>query len=192
MRIVAISGGTGTGKTTLLDILGRRGYGVLNADMLTRKVLGEDIDLPALRAKFFSDPEFRKSHERRIRPKVYMQAIKEVAWMLLSGKDTIFIEIPLLFELRLNGYFYTIVVSCDEDVEWNRIKEMEYIRERLELLIPLGEKVRMADMVIYNNGTIEELEKHVSSLDFGSCNLYSLLAMLLLIGALISNNIKET
>ena len=101
--------------------------------------------------------------------------------MFLQGCSTIFIEVPLLFELRLNPYFYTIVVACDEDLQMKRARSLDYLNERLALQRPIKEKIRLAQLVIYNNEDIDELERSINRFDFSGRSIYSCLAICLAI-----------
>lgn len=179
MRIVAVSGGTGTGKSTVLEILENRGYGVIDTDRIAHEILRGAGDIGDIRRRFFTDPEFRSAHSKWIRPRIYRGVIREVVSLALQGHSVVFIEIPLLFELGLNPYLYTMVVTCDRDVQMERARDVEYLDERLRLQLPMEDKVRMAQVVIHNNGTLDELRNRIDRLSFGGCSIYCCMMLLL-------------
>lgn len=179
MRVIAISGNTGTGKTTLLNILGGRGHGTINSDRITHTLLQECGSVQDIRRRFFTDHDFRVAHEKWIMPKIYKAIIKEAICLFLKGHGIVFIEVPLLFELKLNPYFYTVVVACDRDLQMKRARSVEYLSERLALQLPIEEKIKLAQLVIYNNGDVRDLVDVVDGLDFRGCSIYSCLLTLL-------------
>lgn len=181
MKVVAVTGSTGTGKTTLLGILQDRGYATVSSDDVVREVLG-DRDIEHIRQRFFADAEFRKAHERRIRPKVYREVAKKIVFLLLSGHPVVFVEVPLLFELNLHHYFHTVVVACDEKLQMERGKGMRYLEQRLALQLPMARKIELAQTVIYNNGGVEELAEEAARLEIHGSSIYH---CLLIISAVI-------
>ncbi|AFN83996.1 dephospho-CoA kinase-like protein [Encephalitozoon romaleae SJ-2008] len=184
MRIIAITGGIGTGKTALLNILKARGQATINVDGLVHEILnGEDIK--SIRQRFFTDPKFRKAHEKKIRPKIYIETAKRVIYLLLAGYSVVFIEIPLLFELDLHHYFYTIVVACDENLQMMRGRKISYLKERLSFQIPMEKKIKLAQEVIYNNGNIDDLIDSASDLNFSGSSIYCCLTIILTIILLV-------
>lgn len=185
MRIVTISGNTGTGKTTLLNLLEKRGFGVINTDKITQRILRSSGNFQKIKQRFFTEPEFRVAHEKWIRPKIYKEVIKEGFELMVKGHTIIFIEVPLLFEVGLNPYFYTIVVACDKSIQMQRVRNIDYLCERLALQLPIKEKIRLAQLVIYNNGDIEELERNIDELNLHGCSIYCCLLMLLIIALLM-------
>ncbi|KMV64985.1 dephospho-CoA kinase [Encephalitozoon cuniculi EcunIII-L] len=185
MRIVAITGSTGTGKTALLNLLEAKGYATINSDSVVREILkGSDIE--GIRRRFFTDPKFRAAHERRVRPRIYIEIAKKIAYLLLMGHPVIFIEIPLLFELNLHHYFYTIVVTCDERLQIKRGGKIDYLEQRLALQLPIAKKIELAQKVIYNNGSINDLMDEVDRIDICGSNIYYCLLIMSIIVLLIT------
>ncbi|AFM99289.1 dephospho-CoA kinase [Encephalitozoon hellem ATCC 50504] len=177
MRIIAITGGIGMGKTALLNILEAKGHATINTDDLVHEILGGE-DISSLRQRFFTDTKFRKAHEKRIRPKLYAKMAKRIICLLLAGHSVIFIEIPLLFELDLHHYFYTIVVACDKNLQIERGGKITYFKERLALQIPIERKVELAQKVIYNNGDIDNLIDSASNICFSGSSIYCCLLII--------------
>jgi dephospho-CoA kinase len=118
----------------------------------------------------------------------------------LSPRDVVCADIPLLFE-AMSGlrrmFALVIVVACSRDVQFRRLRERnpeltpEQCWERIDSQMPIEDKVARADLVIWNNGTVEELEhevemarKEVVGRIYGIG--MSLLQMLLLVGGSLS------
>ena len=75
-----------------------------------------------------------------------------------------FAEIPLLFETEFKYYFSdNVVVSAKEDIVINRLKERGVDKDKYQLClanqISLDDKIKLADYVIENNGSLNDLEK---------------------------------
>ncbi|ADM12514.1 dephospho-CoA kinase-like protein [Encephalitozoon intestinalis ATCC 50506] len=177
MRIIAITGNTGTGKTTFLNILRGQGYGTVNCDRIVHKMLKSE-DRKTISQKFFTDPGFKEAHEKRIRPKIYIETMKNIIYLLLAGHGVIFVEIPLLFELNLHRYFYTIVIACDEELQIERGRTLKYLKERLALQLPIEKKIELAQEVIHNNGDIGDLIERARDLDLRGSSIYCCLLII--------------
>ena len=183
-----MTGGFGTGKSTVAGIFQELGAYVVDADLLARarlrkgtgeyrqvvtsfgeKILNENgaINRRALADEVFGRPESLRRLNRIIHPGV----IKEINEMLDRARETVRIAvIPLLFEAGLeDGFDYVVVVAADRDNVHRRLlagRKMspEEIDRRLEAQLPLAEKVRKADFVIDNNGPWSRTRQQVKML----------------------------
>ncbi|MDP8215542.1 MAG: dephospho-CoA kinase [Candidatus Euphemobacter frigidus] len=173
---IGLTGGFGTGKSTVAGIFQELGAYVVDADLLARarlrkgtgeyrqvvasfgeKILNKDgaINRRALAAEVFGRPESLRRLNRIIHPGV----IKEVKEGLDRAREMVRIAvIPLLFEVGLeDGFDYVVVVAADRDNVRRRLSagrkmSPEEIDRRLEAQLLLTEKVRKANFVIDNNG----------------------------------------
>ncbi len=180
--VVAITGGIGTGKSTVLEIFSELGAQTLSADEIVHQLLRRDdikrqireefgddvfsddeIDRKALAGVAFSSEETRRRLESLLHPHVFQEI--EV-FIRQHGEDVVVVEIPLLFETGSEYRFdYTVTVKAPEDLVYKRLEErgipVEEIKRRLSHQMPLEEKIRRADLVIDNSGSIEETRRQV-------------------------------
>jgi len=180
---VGLTGGIGCGKSSALAAFAACGVRVLDTDGIVRGLLTDDGDVRgAIRGAFgygvmaadgsvdrgavarivFDNPQLLRRLEDILHPRVravWMQAVAE-------NQGALVVEIPLLFEKNLGQFFdWTICLACSPDLQIERLlargMSREQIFKRLEQQLPLEEKVRRADVVIFNDGTKEHLEQQV-------------------------------
>ena len=182
---IGLTGGFGTGKSTVADIFRELGAYVVDADELARdhlkrgrkeyqevvSVFGEEIldreeriDRKALADEVFKDAGKLLKLNRIIHPGV----IKEIERRLESSRSPVRIAvIPLLFETGLApGFDYLIVVKADREIMIQRVASVRDMNEaeidlRRHAQLPLVEKEKQADFIIDNNGSIEETRDQV-------------------------------
>ena len=184
MLNIAITGGIGTGKSTVTDHLISRGFTVIDADKMSREMTGpggkampyilehfdpdyirEDgsLDRAAMRDLVFSDPHYMKILEAGTTAVVLADIAKIREEKEAAGEKVMFYDIPLLFEKHQEGNYDLIwVVTADHDIRVERIMKRDGLdRNITDLMIgsQAEEETRLAgaDLVIPNNGTVEEL-----------------------------------
>lgn len=182
VKVVGITGGIATGKSTVTKMLRNHGYTVLDAD-----VMSHDAYLPGsetfkkITASFdclengvisrkklgqivFSDEAKRKELEAIIHPYVYQrmeEGIKKASGSL------IFLDVPLLFEAHFDRLCNAvIVVTCAPDIELSRFMARNHLGKeasicRIKSQMPLSEKEKRADYVIDNSGDRYHLQSQV-------------------------------
>jgi len=186
--IVALTGNYGMGKTTVLGMFKELGADTLKTDEVVDALLKDALVLQAIREEFgdevfsgdgdlnreklssivFRDSCKRDILERIIHPLVFEKMgefLKEWADKA-TGKDVVIIEIPLLFEKGYTKRFSkNIVVYTDEETALTRLQESGIIRDnammRLNAQMPIKEKVKRADFVIDNSGSLEHTRMQV-------------------------------
>jgi dephospho-CoA kinase len=190
-RIIGLTGGIASGKSTVSNMLKKRGFAVVDADLAARKVVepgepayrqiveqfGREIllddgtlDRAKLGAIVFNEEEKRRQLNAIVHPAVRKKMKEWEEEAVQSGKKTIILDIPLLFESRLQHMAEKIiVVSVDEKTQLKRLMERNGFREeealaRIQAQMPLAEKKKMADAVIDNSGSLGETEKQVEHL----------------------------
>ncbi|MGH7832731.1 MAG: dephospho-CoA kinase [Candidatus Binatia bacterium] len=188
MKLVGLTGGIATGKSTVAAILRALGADIVDADQLAREIVrpgepawkeiverfGKDalcadqtLDREKLRKLIFADDEARKALAAIMHPKIRDLATRRIRELADRGSQVIVYEAPLFFENQAQRWLRpVIVVACDAAVQERRLRERdrlnaEQIRQHLRAQMPLSEKRKLADYVIENNGSIEELEKRV-------------------------------
>ncbi|MEH7222998.1 dephospho-CoA kinase [Bacillus sp. JJ1566] len=179
---IGLTGGIASGKSTVSQMFKEAGIVVIDADVIARKVVevgeeayeqivqsfGEDIllpdktiDRPKLGSVVFFSEEKRLLLNSIVHPAVRKQMLKEKEEHLNNGKETVVLDIPLLFESKLTSLVdRTILVYVDHETQLVRLMNRNNLNKkdavaRINSQMPLKDKIQLADAVIDNNGTIE-------------------------------------
>lgn len=173
----------GSGKSEAARILRELGYTVQDADAIAKHLLesegikpslirlfGPDIlkdsgeiDKAYMAFRIFNDPTEKEKVEQLVHPLVYAQ-LRQNACMT-SPHELIFSEVPLLFESHgQNGFDATLLITCDETVAKERLVKirgfrLEDVEARLKNQMSVEAKIKLADTVIENNGSTQELKQ---------------------------------
>jgi dephospho-CoA kinase len=184
MRSIGLTGGIGTGKSSVSGLLREKGVTVIDADEATRAVQARgsdglrrlvdefgasiltpdgDLDRARLAAIAFANPEARQRLNAIVHPLVReWMADRQVA-AEAQGLPYVVLDIPLLFESGGAAAFdEVILVYAPEDVALRRLVEHrgmteEQARARIAAQMPIEEKRRLARHVIENTGTLGRL-----------------------------------
>lgn len=175
---VALTGGIAAGKSEALVAFARHGAAVISSDDVVHRLYREDEGLQAtLRSRWgervFRDREVDRGEigrivfadraelawlEAELHPRV-RAATDE--WLAEQTADVAVAEIPLLYETGGEARFdRVVVVTAPSDV---REARRGVVAEREERLVPEEEKVRRADFVYVNDGSLEELDAFVEN-----------------------------
>jgi dephospho-CoA kinase len=186
MRLVGLTGGIASGKSTFAAALRELGAPVLDADALARQavrrgtpaleevvrafgpeVLGADgeLDRPRMAARVFSDPSARARLEAVVHPAVRRAVAAETARLAAAGQDLAFYDVPLLYETGLDaGLECVVVVYAPPEVQRSRLASRDGIgpeeaSARLAAQMPIEEKARRADVLVVNDGDVAALRE---------------------------------
>ena len=190
MITIAITGGIGAGKSTVTDHLISKGWTVIDADKMSREMTGpggkampyilehfgpdfinEDgsLNRAAMRDLVFQEPKYKAVLEEGT-TKVVLEDIEKIKLeKAASGERALFFDIPLLFETHQEGSYDQVwVVTADYEIRKKRIMARDGIEPSIIDLIMDSQseedrKVRNADLVFYNNGSIGELTAEVDN-----------------------------
>ena len=191
MTIVGLTGSVGTGKSTVTKFFRQLGAYIIDWDELARAVVrphseawkeiveyfGKDFlneDLTINRQKLaevvFSDKEKVTKLNHIVHPEVLKEDERMTSEIKSLDPDALIIkDIPLLFELTRPIFVDRIVVvSASEQTQLKRLEEMGMSREdaqsRIKSQLPLEEKIKSADFVINNDGSLEETKRQVEGI----------------------------
>jgi dephospho-CoA kinase len=188
MLKIAITGGAGSGKSTVARLFQELGSEVLDADQVARDVVAvgeaaweevrriygaeyfrEDgaLDRGKVAALVFAHPEERGRLNAIIHPRLAEELRRRLRGLEDQGAPLALVEVPLLFEAGLeNSYDCTIVVYADEADQVRRLRERdergeEEIAGILAAQWPLKYKLARADFVVDNRGPLESTRQQV-------------------------------
>ena len=187
MLRVALTGGIGSGKSLVGEILEELGALVIDSDQLAREVIERgspgyeevitafgdsilsegQIDRAKLAAVVFKEEDLRKKLESIIHPLV-REAAEKLARNLPSGAILVN-QIPLLVESDgAKRFDYVITVSADEEIRRERLrlrglKDYE-ITERMAAQVADLDREKIANYILRNDGSIDELNRAVEAL----------------------------
>ena len=187
MLSIALTGGIGSGKSLAGEFFQELGAVVIDSDQLAREVIergtegfdevlsrfgdeilnGGEINRSKLAEIVFKDESARRDLEEIIHPKVREAALKIVARVPSDG--VVINQIPLLFETKGAGRFdFVITVSADLEVRKARLNERGLksyeIERRISAQATDSQRESIANFIIRNNGSVEELERAVAEL----------------------------
>jgi dephospho-CoA kinase len=188
MRIIGLTGGIASGKSTVAVLLERQGAAVVDADRLAREVVepGEEA-LAAIVAEFgakvlnsdgslnraalgeivFADPAARRTLEGITHPAIRKRAQERLDRLEQTGTPVAFYVAPLLFEAGLAPRFKEIwVVSVTPETQLERLMARDGLERaaalaRIASQMPMEEKRERGTLVIDNSGTRDDLEAEV-------------------------------
>ncbi len=183
MYLVGLTGGIGSGKSTVAQRMVYRGAELIDADLIAREVvlpgtptyrkildhfgmevLDEDgfIDRPALGRAVFADPDKRTLLNELTHPPV-VHAIAEQLEVLQAFDGVVVLDVPLLVEAGVDrGYEAIVVVAAQPETQVRRLVDErgmaeEDARARIAAQAPLEDKLAIATHVVWNEGTLDEL-----------------------------------
>ncbi|XP_006644165.1 dephospho-CoA kinase [Oryza brachyantha] len=186
MRLVGLTGGIASGKSTISNFFKASGIPVVDADIVARNVVqkgtggwkkiveafGNDvllengeIDRARLGQIVFSDPAKRQILNRLLAPYISSGIFWEILKLWIKGCKVIVLDIPLLFETKMNQWTHpVIVVWVNEETQIQRLMSRdgcseEQARNRINAQLALDWKKSEADIVIDNSGTLDETKE---------------------------------
>src|SRR5262245_24468850 len=191
MKVIGLTGGIASGKSTVSALLRERGAMNVDADQIAREIVqpGQDawreivdsfgtgilhpdksLDRDKLRKIIFASEQARKQLESIMHPRIRSLAQERIAQLAAQGAEIVIYEAPLLFENGVHKWLRpVIVVACDIETQRARLAtrdrlSAEEIQRHLDAQMPLAEKMKLADYVIDNSGDLEDLKNKVGTL----------------------------
>lgn len=185
MKVIALTGVIGAGKSSVIAILRELGISVIDCDDINEqlqqpqeegyrqiiKVFGEDIldaDLAIDKAKLgsivFHDEKKKQQLEAIMHPLIQQRIRMQLE---KSAESMAIVEVPLLFEIHWESYFDEIwVVVCQEDILLERLREQRHVAKE-EALLRMAhqwsqeEKMKHANHILHNDTSREDLKKQI-------------------------------
>ncbi len=180
--IIGLTGGIGSGKSTVAAILQQNGYQIIDADAISREVtaagapalqelaaeFGEDIlqSDGSLNRKLLAERAFSSPEKTDLLNRIITNKVIELSKSRFTEKCVY--DAPTLLENGLEHLVdLVMVVTADREKRIRRVMERDgrtpyEIEKIISSQMPEEEKIRRADVVIYNNGSLEELIKSVT------------------------------
>ncbi|WP_105979828.1 dephospho-CoA kinase [Staphylococcus simulans] len=189
-KVIGLTGGIGTGKSTVSELLAVHGFKIVDADIAAREAVEKGSEgLEQVRQVFgdeaidengkmnrkyvgeivFNDDKMREKLNQIIHPIVRDLMERQKEAYLKDGFNVI-MDIPLLFENNLQDTVdETWLVYASESIQVERLMErndltQEEAKARVYSQISIDKKRRMADRVIDNRGTLLELKQNLEAL----------------------------
>ena len=178
---IALTGGIATGKSTVASLLGLSGLRIIDADIISHKILDQNVawvqehfgdefigtrgkvDRPALGKVVFSDPEKKAELEAFLHPLIRAE-IERQSEKQDGFKYPYLIDIPLFFEGNAYDIDDSVVVYTPADVQLDRFMKRngfseEESKRRIASQMPIDEKKARATWVIDNSLNLKHLQK---------------------------------
>jgi dephospho-CoA kinase len=191
MRVLGLTGGIGSGKSSVSAMLRKSGAAVVDCDLIAREVVepgrhayrrivaafGEGVvredgtlNRPKLGEIVFKDADKRKLLQQITGPMIYLAILRRLLWHFCVGTAIVIVDAPTLLETKhlLHVVSKVIVVACSEPNQVARVLARdshlteELVRDRIKAQLPTEEEVKLADIVIRNDGSRDELEAAVA------------------------------
>ncbi len=191
MQVLGLTGGIGSGKSSVAAIFAQLGATIIDADQLARQAVAPgspglkaieqrfgaqfilsdgQLDRRALGLQVFQNEEARKDLNQIVHPEVSRLAMEAMATAQQGGAPLVVYDVPLLYENGLDKTMPQVaVVSVSPETQRGRVRgrddlSEQEIEDRIASQLPLSEKVSRADYVIDNNQDLEYTRQQVEAL----------------------------
>lgn len=189
LKIIGLTGGIGSGKSTVSEILTGMNYSVVDADLLSReackvgspllRLLVKDFGIEIIRENgtldrkkladlAFSDRDGTRRLNELVQTAILVKAMEYFSELRNEGKtDVCFFDVPMLFEAGWDKYTDAVwLITAPENVRISRVvtrdkSRREAVLTRMRLQLTDEEKIARADLIIDNSGTEEDLRKQI-------------------------------
>lgn len=189
-KIIGLTGGIGSGKTTVAKFIEEFGFPVYYSDERAKDIVNDNNDLKVkikellgeeaydenglynrkfVAEKIFNDTDLLHQLNEIIHPAV---RIDFEDWVKKQTKYLVFKETALLFELKLNKQCYkSLLVTAEDNIRTKRVmdrdnKTYREVETVMENQMPEKDKIKLADCIIYNNTILEDLKNQTEKVIF--------------------------
>ena len=181
-KIIGLTGGIGSGKTTVAKFIEDCGFPVYYSDDRAKDIVNDNEDLKVRIKELLGSDSYDENGlynrkfvaEQVFNNKDLLQSLNEIIhpvvrldfedWVKKQTKYLIFKETALLFELQLNKQCYrSILVTAEDNIRIKRVmdrdgKTYREVQSVMEKQMPEKEKIKLADCIIYNNTNLDDLK----------------------------------
>lgn len=190
MIIVGLTGGMGTGKSTVTNFFRELGAYIIDWDELAREVvqphskawkeiveyfgkhiLNEDLTInrQKLAEMVFPDKKKVAKLNQIVHPEVFKEDERITNEIKARDPNALIVkDVPLLFEAKRPAIDKVLVVTASEQTQLRRLEEkgmsQKDARKRIKSQLPLEKKIKSADFVINNDGPLEETKRQVKEI----------------------------
>ena len=186
-KIIGLTGGIASGKSTVTSYLREKGYAVIDADRVVHDLQAQggelyqalvehfgteilldtgDLNRHALAERIFSSQN-EIAWSNQVQGEMIRKALARERDRLIEAEDLFFMDIPLLIEQGYLDWFDQVwLVYVTEDTQLERLMERNALtevqaRDRLVAQMPLDEKKALVDLVIDNNSQRDHLYQEI-------------------------------
>lgn len=187
-KVICITGGIGSGKSTVCRYLEERGYPVYYSDLRAKALMesdsqiraqliavfgpaiymdSEELNRPELARRIFNDPDLKQSLESIVHPRVHEDFVQ---WSKEQTSPLLFKESPLALEIEDQSCQTIVVVHAEAELRISRvlIRNSDWTREDVEARMRNQtsdvQRLQLAHQAIDNSGTPEALQEKIDQL----------------------------
>lgn len=190
--LIGLTGGIGSGKTAVSDLLSMLGAGIIDTDLIAHQItaphgsaispiekqFGPDfiaadgaLNRDKMRSLVFAKPEARKSLEAITHPLIRQESVRQALQLSKQGVPYLVFVVPLLIE---SGFWMELIdrlvlVDCPKETQIQRVMQRSNLsREELGRILAAQasreERLKHADVVIENQASLKDLEVEAQNL----------------------------
>lgn len=189
-KIIGLTGGIGSGKTTVAKFIENCGFPVYYSDVRAKTIVNDNADLKQRIKDLLGDASYDENglydrkfvgetvfHNKELLHQlngIIHPAVRDdfEKWLAKQTKYLVFKETALLFELKLHLQCYkSLLVTAEDNIRIKRVmdrdkKTYREVESVMDNQMPEKDKIKMADFVIYNNTNLDDLQEQTEKIIF--------------------------
>ncbi|OBW40144.1 Dephospho-CoA kinase [Chryseobacterium sp. MOF25P] len=189
-KIIGLTGGIGSGKTTVAKFIEEFGFPVYYSDDRAKEIVNDNEDLKLKIKELLGNDSYDKDGvydrkfvaEKVFNDKELLQSLNEIIhpavrldfedWVKKQTKYLVFKETALLFELKLHKQCYrSVLVTAEDNIRIKRVmdrdgKTYREVQSVMEKQMSEKEKIKLANCIIYNNTNLDDLKDQTERIIF--------------------------
>lgn len=189
-KIIGLTGGIGSGKTTVAKFIEEFGFPVYYSDDCAKEIVNDNEDLKLKIKELLGNDSYDKDGvydrkfvaEKVFNDKELLQSLNEIIhpavrldfedWVKKQTKYLVFKETALLFELKLHKQCYrSVLVTAEDNIRIKRVmdrdgKTYREVQSVMEKQMSEKEKIKLANCIIYNNTNLDDLKDQTERIIF--------------------------